>query len=243
MKTGKVPIHHDSPGLTRNFSYKRRKQWSKIGRLFTGLGVFVLVCLLIAWFTTLEFLIPASFTHWLSQARYPALALALFSVALASFIRVMIWLGVKIPPLKDIIESAQGAKWDYLLGLPVGMVMVLGAASLVGLFAFRPACNPPVIIFQIHAGDQSWQVEPGGILKAAPGSSLTLTAMAQDNDMLNCSWAVLGRNIQSLSPRSACTVNLILATEPGRGLLALSAKQGFCTIMANAPIEVSTLEK
>jgi hypothetical protein len=215
---------------------------SRFKRTAIGLLAFTTLSVVIGCFTYLEILVPAPVTHLLSQTHNPAASLVLFSIFMACAIRVLISVGIRLPILKEIIDHKQDENWRNLLGMPLNLVFVIGILSAGGLALQWPRCTSPVITFTVRSGSQTYLLDPGGLLKAAPGSTLTLTASAQNENMLKCSWSFLGKPILDISPKSACTVQIDFSREPGPGVVNLAATQGFCRQVVNAPLEV-TLEE
>ncbi len=220
-----------------------KKKIGSLKRFSIGLIAFLVILFLIIWFTSIGLLIPLSVKNWLSQSRIPVLSLWLFSLAMTSIIRILLWLGIKFPMVPDVTETSRDRNWDYLLGFPVWLAVLLGGISGVGLFVYRPICSAPFIVFNVSSNDKIRQIEAGGLFIVPENSSSTITAISGSADILNCSWSFAGKAISSLSSMNSCSTTVNFSNSMGKAILSLSATQGFCSTVAHVPLEIIVQEK
>jgi len=194
----------------------------------SGLAVFIVLALLIAWAIILRLsVIPIQFVNWLGQSHNPQSALAYFSLSLSATVLVLLRFGIEIPKIKLITASEK--LQPYLSGLPLWALGLLWAGSIIGFWIFFPSCQPPVtILFEVSGRDSVFQ--PSDVIPVLPGDAITVTARSMSKDStLSCSWEYAGAIFETLGSQRGCQVSARFGDNPGNGFMTVSVSENFCS--------------
>ena len=194
----------------------------------SGLAVFIVLTLLIAWAIILRLsMIPIQFVNWLGQSHNPQSALVYFSLSLSATVLVLLRLGIEIPKVKMIASSEK--LQPYLSGLPLWSLGLLWAVSIVGFWSVFPSCQPPVTIqFEVSGRDGIFQ--PSDVITVLPGDAITVTARSMNKDStLSCSWEYAGAIFEILGSQRGCQVSARFGEQPGNGFMTVSVSENFCS--------------
>ncbi len=194
----------------------------------SGLAVYLVVTLLIAWAIILRLsIVPIQFITWLGQSDNPQNALAYFSLTLSATLLMLLRLGIEIPKIK-IFTSSEKLQ-PYLSGLPIWALGLLWAGSLIGFWGAFPSCQPPVTInFQISGKEGTYQ--PSSVIDVQPGEAITVIASSVNKDAtLSCSWEYAGAIFQTVGSQRGCQVSARFNDQPGSGFMTVSVSENFCS--------------
>ena len=115
--------------------------------ILIGLVVFIIITVVVIWLVYIGLLIP-QIIDWLHTSPDPQQAVIAFGT-LTSAVLILLRGGVAIPILQRYIPDTEQSR-RYVAGLPLWVMGVLIALSLVGLLRVFPACQPPTsVIFEI----------------------------------------------------------------------------------------------
>jgi hypothetical protein len=188
---------------------------------------------------SLNLLFPSSVIEWIGASRNPRITLWVTSLLSASFIYVALQLGIKLPSIKAWVERPDHPVFNYLLGLPLGVVLSITAISSLALFLSAPVCESPIAIIQaasLNGGEVKYD---GKVINAEPDARITLAAISQENSIVFCTWETTGTAIKSLNPRSSCKTQLSVSNQPGdRGIITLTLSKSYCSLRSTNPLEV-----
>ncbi len=194
----------------------------------SGLAVFIVLTLLIAWTIILRLPgVPVQFINWLGQSRNPQNALFYFSLTLSATALVLLRFGIEIPKIKLITSSEK--LQPYLSGLPLWALSLLWAGSIIGFWTVFPSCQPPVTIqFEVTGRDGIFQ--PSDVITVLPGDAITVTARSVNKDAtLSCSWEYAGSVFETLGSQRGCQVSARFGEQPGNGFMTVSVSENFCS--------------
>lgn len=192
---------------------------------FRGLGMLLVLWAAVLIAVRLQLMFPRSVVVWLSQSPNPQQALVAFSVLVSSGVLGLLRLGIEVPPIKPFASEAVRA---YIAGIPLWVLGSIFALAISALFLVFPACQSPAfVVFRAQGRPDTYR--PNGVLTAAPGEFLAITAEPiQKDGILSCRWQYIGEVFETIGANSGCEINLKLSRQPGNGLLTLQASQDFC---------------
>jgi len=210
----------------------------QIKTFVSGIIFLALLTLIINLAISLKLFLPESVTEWIGSSSSPRLALWIVSILAASFVIVILKLGVKLPFLKHWVERPDHPIFTYILGLPLGVALSVLALSGFGLVFLGPVCQSPFANIEVTSiNDESIEYD-GRSITAKTGARLTLTANVSDSSLVFCTWSSTGSAIRTIGPRSVCTTQASLSDEPSRGIITLTLVKNFCSVQSTNPLEI-----
>lgn len=195
--------------------------------ILIGLVVFGVIAVIVIWLAFIELLIPAQIIGWLNNSANPQQAVIAFGTLTSAISLILLRGGVAIPLLQRYVPDTEQFR-RYIAGLPLWVMGVLIALSLVGLISVFPACQPPSsVLFEILGQDA---LRPSETLVVRPNQSLNITAKSiEEGVRLHCQWQYAGNAFQMLGSRQGCDIKVEFSKKPGQGFLTLRASNNFCT--------------
>jgi hypothetical protein len=194
--------------------------------ILIGLTVFGILAVVVIWLAYIELIIPPQIIAWLQTSPNPQQAVIAMGTLTSAVILILLRAGVAIPFLQKYIPDTEQSR-RYIAGLPLWVMGVLIAASLVGLLAVFPACQPPSsVIFDTAKGS----LHSNETLTVKIGEKVNITAKSiEEGVRLHCQWQYAGNAFQSLGTRKGCDITVEFSPKPGEGFLTLLASNNFCT--------------
>lgn len=194
--------------------------------LISGLAVYVVLSLFIAWSVKLHLpFVPTQVALWLGRSNAPQSALTYFSLASSTVVLALLHLGVEIPKTKFTVpERVQ----PYVSGLPMWALGILLAISMFGFWTVYPACQPPVTVdFEVSGREN--KLHPSDTLDVRPGEAITVTAHSVNaGATLHCKWEYAGSVFQTLGSQNDCQVSTKFNEHTGSGFITVSVSEDFC---------------
>lgn len=195
--------------------------------LISGMAVYVVLSLLIAWSVKLHLLfVPAQVAVWLGRSHAPQSALTYFSLASSAVVLALLHLGIELPKAKISVPENMR---PYLSGLPMWALGILLAISMFGFWTVYPACQPPITIdFEVSGRDNKFR--PSDLIRVLPGEAITVTAHSvNEGAALHCKWEYAGSIFQTLGAQYDCQVSTKFNEQPGSGFITVSVSEDFCS--------------
>jgi len=191
-----------------------------------GLVVFAIIAVIVIWLAYIGLFIPPQILEWLHTSPNPQQAVIAFGTLSSAFVLVLLRFGVALPLLQRYVPDSEQFR-RYVAGLPLWLVGVLIAFSLINLLLVFPACQPPS---SINFETQKGTLHNRETLIVKPGESLNITAKSIEQDVrLQCRWEYTGTAFQMLGTRRGCSIPVEFSTKPGDGFLTLLASNNFCS--------------
>jgi hypothetical protein len=214
--------------MNQNYNFINEDAMSrKPLELISGLAVYVVLLLFIAWSVKLHLpFVPAQVAAWLGRSHDPQSALIYFSMAASTVILGLLHLGVELPKAKFTVpEKLQ----PYLSGLPMWALGILLAVSMLGFWTVYPSCQPPITVdFEVSGRENKFR--PSDTLNALPGEAITVTAYSVDEGAtLHCKWEYAGSVFQTFGSQNDCQVSTQFNEQPGSGFITVSVSEDFCS--------------
>ena len=194
--------------------------------ILIGLIVFAIIAVIVIWLAYIHLFIPPQILIWLYQSPDPQQALIAFGTLSSAFVLVLLRFGVALPLLQRYVPDSDQFR-RYVAGLPLWVVGVLIAVSLINLILVFPACQPPTsITFETEKGT----LHNREILSVKPSEALNVTAKSIEDDVqMQCRWQYAGNAFQTLGTYRGCSIPLEFSSKPGEGTLTLLVSNNFCT--------------
>lgn len=195
--------------------------------IFIGLSVFGIVAVVVIWLAYIGLLIPPQILDWLQTSPDPQEAVIAFGTLTSAVLLVLLRGGIALPFLQRYIPDTEQSR-RYVAGLPLWVMGVLIALSLVGLLRVFPACEPPTSV--IFETPEKGVLSPPDTLIVKPGDVINIIARSVDDGVrLHCQWQYAGNAFQMLGTRQGCSIKVEFSSKPGDGFLTLLASNNFCT--------------
>jgi hypothetical protein len=192
-----------------------------------GLSVFGVIAVIVIWLAFIGLLIPVQIIDWLNNSPDPQQAVIFFGTLTSALILILLRGGVAIPFLQRYIPDTEQSR-RYVAGVPLWVMGILIALSLVGLLRVFPACQPPSsVLFEFPDRDT---LHPSETLSVKTGQTVSISAKSIEEGMrLHCQWQYAGNAFQMLGTRQGCDIKVEFSPKPGEGFLTLLASNNFCT--------------
>jgi hypothetical protein len=192
-----------------------------------GLVVFVIISVVVIWLVYIGLLIPPQIIDWLHNSPDPQQAVIAFGTLTSAILLVLLRGGVAIPFLQRYIPDTEQSR-RYVAGLPLWVIGILIALSLIGLLLVFPACQPPIsVIFEVP---KQGVLHPLDTLNVESGETINVLAKSiEEGVRLHCQWQYAGNAFQMLGTGQGCEIKIQFSSKPGDGLLTLLASNNFCT--------------
>ncbi|MGC1376452.1 MAG: hypothetical protein WA821_09520 [Anaerolineales bacterium] len=195
--------------------------------IFIGLVVFVIISVVVIWLVYIGLLIPPQIIDWLHTSPDPQQAVIAFGALTSAIFLILLRGGVAIPFLQRYLPDTEQSR-RYVAGLPLWVIGILIALSLVGLLLVRPACQPPTSV-TFETSDNG-VLHPFDTLLVKPGETISILAKSvEDGVRLDCQWQYGGTAFPTLGTRQGCDIQVAFSPKPGEGYLTLLASNNFCT--------------
>ena len=195
--------------------------------IFIGLSVFGIVAVIVIWLSYIGLLIPPQILDWLQTSPDPQQAVIAFGTLTSAVLLVLLRGGVALPFLQRYIPDTEQSR-RYVAGLPLWVMGLLIALSLVALLRVFPACEPPTSV--IFETPEKGVLRPLDTLIVKPRDVINVVARPVDEGVrLHCQWQYAGNAFQMLGTRQGCSIKVEFASKPGDGYLTLLASNNFCT--------------
>lgn len=195
--------------------------------ILIGLTVFAIFSVIVIWLAYIRLVIPPQILDWLQDSPDPQQAVIAMGTLTSAVILILIRIGVAIPFLHKYVPDTEQFH-RYVSGLPLWVLGVLIAGSLVGLLAVFPACQPPsAVVFITEKGT----LHNKEVLLVQPGEKISVTARSiEEGVRLHCQWQFAGNAFQLLGTRKgSCEIPIEFSSKAGEGFLTLLASNNFCT--------------
>ncbi len=195
--------------------------------ILIGLTVFGIFAVVVIWLAYIELLIPPQIIDWLHNSPNPQQAVIAMGTLTSAVILVLLRGGVAIPFLQKYTPDTEQFH-RYVSGLPLWVLGVLIATSLMGLLMVFPACQPPSsVLFETEKGT----LHNKELLVVRPGEKISVRAKSIEKGVrLHCQWQYAGNAFQMLGTRKgSCEIPIEFSSKPGEGFLTLLASNNFCT--------------
>lgn len=206
--------------------------------ILIGLTVFFIIAVIVIWLAFIDLLIPPQIIDWLNTSPDPLQAVIAFGTLTSALLLVLLRGGIAIPFLQRYVPDTEQTR-RYVAGLPLWVMGVLIALSLVGLLRVFPACQPPTsVIFEIPDREA---LHPLETLTVQPGETVNIVAKPiEDGGRLHCQWQYAGNAFRMLGTRQGCDIKVEFSSNPGEGFLTLLASNNFCvqSSVFSLPIKV-----
>lgn len=212
----------------------------QVGKYVVGAITLFILSLGIEMAISLKLFLSESIIEWINASSNPHLSLWLLSILIASSILTLIKIGIKLPVLTPFIDSTHPLL-SYLLGLPLLVTIAIGILAGASLAFLGSTCQSPIASIKATSLNDSIIYYDGKSLTAKAGSTITVDAVPGGNAVVFCSWTSTGKAITNIGPKSACTSEIDLANQPGRGIVTLTLSTSFCSISSTHPIEIITV--
>ena len=192
-----------------------------------GLCVFVIISVVVIWLVYIGLLIPPQIIDWLHNSPDPQQAVIAFGTLTSAILLILLRGGVAIPFLQRYIPDTEQSR-RYVAGLPLWVIGILIALSLIGLLLVFPACQPPISV--IFESPEKGVLHPSETLNVKPGETVNLLAKSiEEGVRLHCQWQYAGNAFQMLGTGQGCEIKIQFSSKPGEGFLTLLASNNFCT--------------
>lgn len=195
--------------------------------LISGLAVYVVLTLFIAWAVKLHLpIVPPQVADWLGRSHAPQSALTYFSMASSAVLLALLHLGIELPKAKISVPENMR---PYLSGLPMWALGILLAISMFGFWTVYPSCQPPITI-EFEVSNNEARLHPSDTLNVTPGEAVTVTAYSSNKDAtLHCTWEYAGSIFKTLGAQNDCRVSTKFSEQPGSGFITVSVSEDFCS--------------
>lgn len=195
--------------------------------ILIGLAVFGVIAVVVIWLAYIGLVIPPQIIDWLQTSPNPQQAVVALGTLTSAVILILLRGGVSVPFLQKYVPDTDQFR-RYVAGLPLWVIGILIAGSLLGLLAVFPACQPPSsVLFETDKGT----LHGGETLSVKIGEKVSITAKSiEEGVRLHCQWQFAGNAFQMLGTRKgSCNIPVEFSPRPGEGLLTLLASNNFCT--------------
>ena len=195
--------------------------------ILIGLTIFFIFSVIVIWLAYIRLVIPPQILDWLQDSPDPQQAVIAMGTLTSAVILVLLRIGVGIPFLQKYVPDTEQFH-RYVAGLPLWVLGVLIATSLVGLLVVFPACQPPnVVVFET---DKNGTLHSNETLTVKPSEKISITAKSiEDGVRLHCQWQYGGSAFQMLGTSKGCDITVEFSNKPGEGYFTLLASNNFCT--------------
>jgi hypothetical protein len=195
--------------------------------ILIGLTVFCIIAVVVIWLVYIGLLIPPQIIDWLHNSPDPQQAVIAFGTLTSAIALVLLRGGVAIPFLQRYIPDSEQSR-RYVAGLPLWVMGVLIALSLLGLLRVLPACQPPTSV--VFESPEKGTFHPSETFSVKPGETISIVAKSiEEGVRLHCQWQYAGNAFQMLGTRQGCDIKVGFSAKPGEGFLTLLASNNFCT--------------
>lgn len=195
--------------------------------ILIGLAVFIVIAVIVVWFAYIGLVIPPQIIDWVQTSPNPQQAVIALGTLTSALILVLLRGGVSVPFLQKYVPDTEQFH-RYVAGLPLWVIGILIAGSMIGLLMVFPACQPPsAIVFETSKGT----LHGGETLAVTPGEKVNITAKSiEEGTRLHCQWQFAGNAFQMMGTRKgSCNIPMEFSPKPGEGILTLLASKNFCT--------------
>ena len=208
----------------------------RLSDIIPGLAIFILIAVVTGVSISMG-MFPGRFEEWLSGSAYPRQALVFFSLILSSITMILARSGVEI----NLFNIAKGESVKrYMTGLPLWVLFIVLAGSMVGFWNYSPRCKAPeAVVFEVLGTQQTYL--PLDMVEVSPNQSITIAARSPDEKvLLSCiSWEFVGPAFQTLGEKNGCEANITFGDQSGSSYISLLATQNFCDRASLFSIEVN----
>jgi len=195
--------------------------------IFIGLSVFGIVAVVVIWLAYIGLLIPPQILDWLQTSPDPQQAVIAFGTLTSAVLLVLLRGGIALPLLQRYLPDTDQTR-KYVAGLPLWVMGLLIAFSLVALLRVFPACEPPTSV--IFESPEKGVLRPQETLAVRPGDVINVAARSVDEGVrLHCQWQYGGSAFPMLGTRQGCSIKVEFSSKAGDGYLTLLASNNFCT--------------
>jgi len=192
-----------------------------------GLVVFSIISVVVIWLVYIGLLIPPQIIDWLHDSPEPQQAVIAFGTLTSGILLILLRGGIALPLLQRYIPDTEQSR-RYVAGLPLWVIGILIALSLVALIRVFPACQAPISV--IFETPEKGVLHPSDTLSVKPGDTVNLLAKSiEEGVRLHCQWQYAGNAFQMLGTGQGCEIKIQFSSKPGEGFLTLLASNNFCT--------------
>ncbi len=206
--------------------------------ILIGLVVFLIIAVVMIWLVYIGLLIPPQIIDWLHNSPDPQQAVIAFGTLASAVILILLRGGVAIPLMQRYVPDSEQVR-RYVAGLPLWVIGLLIALSLLGLLRVFPACQPPIsVLFEVS---EKGILHPQETLNVKSGETVNITAKSIEEGMrLHCQWQYAGNAFRMLGTRDGCNIKVEFSSKPGEGFLTLLASNNFCaqSTVFSLPVKV-----
>lgn len=194
--------------------------------ILIGLTIFLVISVVVIWLAYIRLVIPPQVIAWLQDSPNPQQAVISLGTLSSAVILILLRGGVSIPFLQRYFPDTEQFR-RYIAGLPLWVMGVLIACSLLSLLTVFPACQAPTsVLFETEKGT----LHNRDTLVVKPGETLNIVAKSIEEDVhLHCQWTYIGDAFQMLGSSKGCNIPVQFSSKPGEGVLTLLASNDFCT--------------
>lgn len=206
-----------------------------------GTFSFLVFTLLIYWVFSLRLFLPSNLIWLVTASTNPRIALWMISILISSSLISLLKLGVKVPQLQPFIEKKDHPIFNYLLGLPLGIVLSILVISFIGLVLLKPVCISPYAEIEDESYNNVIIRRDGNDIIAKTGEKIDLIANIQNDTITFCSWNSMGDAIKKIDPINSCRTSVFLSNEPGIGVVTLRLSTSYCSLESSIPVNFQTV--
>lgn len=195
--------------------------------ILIGLAVFIVIAVIVVWLAYIGLVIPPQVIDWIQTSPNPQQAVIALGTLTSALILVLLRGGVSVPFLQKYVPDTEQFR-RYVAGLPLWVIGILVAGSMVLLLMVFPACQPPsAIVFETSKGT----FHHGDTLIVTPSEKVTIAAKSiEEGTRLHCQWQFGGSAFPMMGSRKgSCNIPMEFSSKPGTGILTLLASKNFCT--------------